>query len=137
MFFGVPAQEEWRVGRLKDAPLPPPDPEARQYLPGIMTDPQFNRSDVRQAELPAHGGIMSAGAIARHYAMLAQGGEVDGVRLMSPERVKIATELQFEGVDVILETPIRRALGYVLGGVGISAIGQRPNAFGHSGLGGS
>jgi len=140
MYFGVPAAEEHRVGRLIDGPPLPEDATARRYLRNIMVSPQFNTSAVRQAELPAHGGIMSAAAIARHYAMLAQGGELDGTRLLSPERVRIASELQFDGVDVTLEQPVRRGLGYALGGLaggGMDAVSGRPNAFGHSGLGGA
>jgi len=140
MFFGVPPEEEHRVGRLVDGPPLPDDPAARQYLRNINVAPQFNSSAVRRAELPAHGGIMSAAAIARHYALLAAGGELDGVRLMSPERVRVATELQVDETDVILQQPVRRALGYALGGVaggGMEALSGRPSAFGHSGLGGS
>jgi CubicO group peptidase (beta-lactamase class C family) len=140
MFFGVPPAEEHKVGRLIDGPPLPEDPTARQYLRNINVGPQFNSSEVRRAELPAHGGIMSAAAIARLYALLAQGGELDGVRLLSPDRIRIATEMQVDEVDVILQQAVRRALGYALGGVaggGMEALASRPKAFGHSGLGGS
>jgi CubicO group peptidase (beta-lactamase class C family) len=140
MFFGVPPQEEYRVGRLVDGPLLPEDPSARQYLRNINVAPQFNSPEVRRAELPAHGGIMSAAAISRLYALLAGGGELDGVRLLSPERIRKATEIQVDETDVILQQPVRRALGYGLGGLpsgGMEALANRPKAFGHSGLGGS
>jgi hypothetical protein len=39
----------------------------------------FNRLEVQKAAIPASGGIMSARGLARHYAMLANWGELDGV----------------------------------------------------------
>ncbi|MGI8553317.1 MAG: serine hydrolase, partial [Dehalococcoidia bacterium] len=93
-----------------------------------------NCPDVRRASIPAGGGIMSARAIARHYAALI--GAVEGVRLLPQKRVAIATELQTEEQDVVLCQPIRKGLGYFLGGAG-SPMGERRTAFGHPGAGGS
>ncbi len=138
MFFGVPASEEHRVATLVDAPPPPPDVETpTTFLKGLRVEPVYNRSDVRRAVIPSHGGIMSARTLARHYALLERGGELDGVRLLSPERVRLASELQFEGPDTVLGFPIRRALGYARGGTGFGAMRDLPEAFGHGGLGGS
>jgi CubicO group peptidase (beta-lactamase class C family) len=95
----------------------------------------FNRPDVRRAVHPAGGGIMSARALARHYAALIGDG-VDGIRLLPPERARIATALQIEGKDATLQTFVRRALGYMLGTPG-STMGNRVTAFGHAGYGGS
>jgi CubicO group peptidase (beta-lactamase class C family) len=68
--------------------------------------------------------------------MLARGGELDGVRLLSPERVSQATALQTSQVDAVLSWPTSRALGYMLGGEA-SPLGRSPAAFGHPGSGGS
>ena len=84
---------------------------------------------------------MNARAIARHYAMLACGGGLDGVRVLSAERVALATALQTDQLDVVQGAPKRKALGYMLGGPdalgGTPAMGQSVAAFGHNGHGGS
>ena len=42
-----------------------------------------------RAEVPSANGIMTARALARLYACHACGGELDGARIMSNERVRI------------------------------------------------
>jgi CubicO group peptidase (beta-lactamase class C family) len=48
----------------------------------------FGRSVVRRACIPGAGGIFTASSEARFFAMLANEGELDGVRLLSAERVR-------------------------------------------------
>ena len=78
---------------------------------------------------------MSARGLARMYAMLAGGGELDGVRILSESAIARATELQSYELDEIYRVRIRRGLGYRLGPD--SGPGAGPNAFGHVGGGGS
>lgn len=78
---------------------------------------------------------MSARGLARMYAMLANGGELDGVRLLSAESIAQATELQSYEFDEIYHVRIRRGLGYRLGPD--AGPGAGPRAFGHVGGGGS
>ena len=84
---------------------------------------------------------MNARAIARHYAMLAGGGQLDGVRVLSAERIDTIRALQTDAYDEVAGRPARRALGYVLGGAeeegGAIAMGRSGREFGHPGLGGS
>ena len=65
------------------------------------------------------------------------GDGVDGVRLLPPERVRLATALQTDAEDVVLGFAPRKALGYWLGGAVDAPMGARPTAFGHPGYGGS
>jgi CubicO group peptidase (beta-lactamase class C family) len=96
----------------------------------------WNRSDIRQASIPGAGAIVSARALARHYAALCGEG-VDGLRLVPPERTRIAATLQTEEPDVVMfESPVRKGLGYWLGGP-ISPMGDYVGVFGHEGSGGS
>jgi CubicO group peptidase (beta-lactamase class C family) len=74
----------------------------------------FDRREVQQDAIPGSGGSMSARGLARMYAMLASGGELDGVRILSQAAM---------------------SLGYRLGPG--SGPGAGPNAFGHVGGGGS
>ena len=52
----------------------------------------FGRSEVRRACIPGANGMMTARSEARFFSMLAQGGELDGVRLLSKERVASFSE---------------------------------------------
>jgi CubicO group peptidase (beta-lactamase class C family) len=140
--LGIPDEVEPRVAPLENAPppegapLPPPDALILRAIPpqiGI-TGTVWNRADVRRASIPAAGGIMNARAIARHYAALV--GEVDGVRLLPPERVAVATTLQTDATDLVIGVPVRKGLGYFLGGP-FSPMSERATAFGHPGAGGS
>jgi CubicO group peptidase (beta-lactamase class C family) len=69
------------------------------------------------------------------YAMLANGGELDGVRILSPAAISRATELQSYELDEIYRVRVRRALGFRLGPDSGPRAG--PGAFGHVGGGGS
>ncbi len=103
MFFGIPAEAEPRIAMLKtatgagriDAPLTPSLSD---------TAAAFNRPEVRRAMIPGAGAIVNARSLARHYAMLAGGGELDGVRLLQQERVATAAKAEFEGPDRILSS---------------------------------
>ena len=75
------------------------------------------------------------------YAALANGGEVDGVRLVSEARIPHLYRLMTDQPDrVIMGMPVRKGIGYFLGGklAGVhGAQGPRETAFGHAGAGGS
>jgi CubicO group peptidase (beta-lactamase class C family) len=142
LFFGIPDAVEPRVATLENdisidrAPDAPPDSLIARAMPDSKTFAmRFNRPEVRRAVHPAGGGIMNARALARHYAALIGDG-VEGVRLLPPERVRIATTLQIEGKDATLQRFVRRALGYMLGTPN-STMSERVTAFGHAGYGGS
>ena len=86
------------------------------------------------AEIPAMNGFFTARALARMYAMLANGGELDGVRLLSPDTVRRATEIQTRARDAVVGFPMRWRLGYHLVA---TTRGVLVDAFGHFGYGGS
>ena len=90
----------------------------------------------REAEIPSSNGHASAGGLARLYTVLALGGEVDGVRLLSAPAVELAGRQQVHANDVVIGMPVRRTLGYMLPDGGPAD--PRPlTAFGHPGMGGS
>lgn len=78
---------------------------------------------------------MNARAIARHYAALLPGG-IDGVEILPPERVRIATAPKLPRPVTPPEAPHVFTLGYIQGDKG-QHIGPEPEAFGHGGYGGS
>jgi len=63
-------------------------------------------------------------------------GEVDGVRLFSPERLREATAVSSSGVDQVFGMPTTWGLGYSIGLPGAGAQ-DAPTAFGVGGVGGS
>jgi CubicO group peptidase (beta-lactamase class C family) len=105
----------------------PPD----LFLPGVV-----NTREWRGAEIPAANGHGNARAVARLYGALARGGEVDGVRVLSPEAIARATVAQASGRDEVLGLTMRPALGFFLTSPD-AKLGPNPRAFGHSGAGGS
>jgi CubicO group peptidase (beta-lactamase class C family) len=155
-FVGLPAGEQPRVSRLVFAPAPDlsaipeemipaqardmiaamKDPDSLTNRAFQVTDPaaiDFNDPAVHAAEIPSSNGIGTARAIARLYASLI--GDVDGIRLLTPETVAAATAEQASGIDRVLLLQNRYATGYMLPTEGFPLGG--PTSFGHPGRGGS
>jgi CubicO group peptidase (beta-lactamase class C family) len=136
-YLGVPDSELDRVAVLTDGPPAPAEYDARMVgePAGSHVAEVFNRREVVQASIPASGGLFSARGLARHYAMLANWGELDGVRVLPEARIRAGIELQSFEMDEIYKVRVRRALGYRRGAdTGPLA---SPEAFGHVGGGGS
>jgi len=79
----------------------------------------------RAAEVPAVNGHGTARAVARFYAAMLAGGELDGVRLVTPETVAEAVRPQASGQDVLLGEEMIWGLGFALDtdGCGMGGIG--------------
>jgi CubicO group peptidase (beta-lactamase class C family) len=137
LYLGVPDSEMHRVAVLKDGPPAPAAYDASMVgePAGSYVAKVFNRPEVIKAAIPGSGGIMSARGLARHYAMLANWGELDGVRILPEARIRAGIELQTFEWDEIYKIRVRRSLGYRRGrDCGPLAT---PDAFGHVGGGGS
>jgi CubicO group peptidase (beta-lactamase class C family) len=94
----------------------------------------FNTRAVHAAEIPAAGGIGDARSIARLYAACV--GEVDGIRLLTPEQVAKATTQQTTGPNtIILDLDLQFGLGFIVPSSLVQLGG--PQSFGHFGMGGS
>lgn len=136
MFAGIPDDVEPRVAVLEEYGLEPqqPDDGLPRSVPLALgpLHAWMNRPDVRRACIPASNGIMNAVAIARHYAALLPGG-VDGIHLLTPERIKLATEPQKPDHPQSEDYRKDWGLGYHTGG----ELYRDESAFGHGGYGGS
>ena len=96
-----------------------------------------NTREWRRAEIPAANGHATARAMARLYAALARGGELDGVRVLSAEALERATREEAFGPDAVLPgLHTRFGQGFMLAHRGLP-LGPSPRAFGHPGMGGS
>jgi CubicO group peptidase (beta-lactamase class C family) len=94
----------------------------------------MNSAEFRAASVPAANGRFTARSLARLYACLAGGGEIDGVRLVSPETVSKMAEVQNRGAGRVIPLPMHWRLGYHRV---FTTRGRVPRGFGHFGFGGS
>jgi CubicO group peptidase (beta-lactamase class C family) len=130
VFIGIPAELEPAVAFLEEVPEPVENSLGATIAPCMFPLGQWmNRPEARRACIPGSNGIMNARGIARTYAALLPGG-VDGVELLSPERVAQAMEIHTSPED-LKRGEQRRGLGYTL------HEGGSPTGFGHGGYGGS
>ncbi|MGZ3420686.1 MAG: serine hydrolase domain-containing protein [Polyangiales bacterium] len=113
----------------------PPIPFAQALLPPGMYDFDVSRDEVMAACIPSSNGVFTARALARMYAALANGGELDGVRLMSRRTLERAIEQHVHGLDRVTWVPAEWRLGYAR----LHTARRRPppRGFGHDGYGGS
>jgi len=142
LYFGMPESELGRLARLEDeegsaeflAAMPEDSPILKWGPRATFPTAEFgNRPDVLMADIPA-GGKMSARAVACMYAALMD--EVDGVRLLSPARLREVSAVAFSGVDEIMGNPVSWALGYAPSRLETNSQ-ETPTAFGMGGAGGS
>ena len=95
----------------------------------------FGALKTLRAAIPAANGLFTARSLARMYAALAGGGELDGVRLLSRRTLAEAIQRQSPAAGLaVIPFDMRWRLGYhgILTTAGISS-----QAFGHFGFGGS
>jgi CubicO group peptidase (beta-lactamase class C family) len=150
LYIGAPESEHHRVARLQ----PPADvaenarstrrlerlarrPSMQPLADALLIDGLTGLlRDERSysAAIPAANGIFTARSLARMYAALGAGGELDGARIMSVEQTALLPRLQVDRRDYVIGLNMKWRLGY-----------HRPFAlarhagggFGHFGFGGS
>ena len=111
--------------------------------PGISGISAMNSPQTRAASLPSMGGIASAHALAKFYAMLAVGGIWEGRALFKKETLGWMSTRLAQGFDPVLQREMSFSAGFMmdpLDGNGRkirSLLGPSPSAFGHAGAGGS
>ncbi|HYE92337.1 MAG TPA: serine hydrolase domain-containing protein [Terriglobales bacterium] len=133
LFVGLPDAQH---GRAVDMHEPSPD-GARQTLRD-----ENNTQAFRRAGVPGGGGYATARAMAAFYQMLAQGGTLNGVRLLSPRTVQYVTRnFTDDRPDMYMGMPMHRGIGPHSRGTtpnirGLGALAH-PGTFGHGGVGSS
>jgi CubicO group peptidase (beta-lactamase class C family) len=132
LFVGLPEAQHGRAAVIYDPP------EEGRFTPRLPESTPAGRL----AGIPGGGGYGSARAMAAFYQMLAAGGVLNGVRVLSPRMVEFVTR-NFTGdrVDEYMGLPMHRGLGPhsrgetpVARGLGTIA---HPRTFGHGGVGSS
>ena len=148
LWIGIADSQVHRIARQVDALVSiPPDYLPPLFLasmpPAVALEPHvFERPDVRRAEVAGVGGIFTARSEARFWAMLAGGGELDGVRLLSRELVATLNTPRANGEEpdpVMFGFPIPITIGgFWFGGDHPPVCSAKnPRALCHPGQGGS
>ena len=93
---------------------------------------RFSMPSTLRGQLPAANAIGTAEALARFYAMLECGGELDSRRLLREETVRAAASVQWTAdYDRTTTLPASYGLGFIVGGA-FEPFDQ-PGVFGHPG----
>jgi CubicO group peptidase (beta-lactamase class C family) len=117
------AEADWT--RIADVVPPPPlpfdlealgtDSVAVKTLTGPAVSAEVaNTPGWRLADIGAANGHGNARSVARIMSVVSRGGEVDGVRLLSPGTIDLIFREQINGVDLVLGVPLRLGIGYAL-----------------------
>lgn len=166
--FGIPLQIDFWIGVPEEvlprvAPVFPPqgampkgDPFLAAFMtPGSLTSRSFaspkglhsaaamNTREARMASYPGFGGIGTATALAKFYAMMACGGTWGATSFLPQGTVDLLYERQVQGTDRVLLMETAFSLGFMKdplssdGTKSRQTFGPSPSAFGHPGAGGS
>ena len=110
---------------------------------GLQSVASMNTPEGRTASLPGFGGIGTARALAKFYAMLASGGTLDGRTYFETATLGWMTTTLAQGDDRVLLTETAFSAGFMRDPISpdgrkIRALfGPSRSAFGHPGAGGS
>ena len=149
-YIGLPEALEPRVAELVQGPVHQGDgPNLMEIIlqdlesmasKAFMNPPldpaAANSREWRAAEIPAANGHGTAAALARVYAALSVGGDLDGVHVLSPEVIEKARTEQSLGRDAVLQLVSRFGLGFGMPPAE-EPTGPNSEVFGHAGMGGS
>ncbi len=155
IWIGLPAEENARTATIYAAKAGRPPAPAEFYrdlaTPGTLARQTFtspaglhsisgmNAPEVRARPFVSFGGIGSAQSLAKFYAMLAGGGEMDGRRYFHAATIRQMTTTLTSGVDRVFQIPTAFSAGFMQDPPQTTRriFGPSPRAFGHPGAGGS
>jgi len=106
---------------------------------GLHAVSAMNSKENRALSIVSFGGIGSATSLAKFYAMLANGGELDARRYFVPETIAQMTTTLASGPDRIFQIPTAFSAGFMKDPPEATRriFGPSRLAFGHPGAGGS
>ena len=159
-WIGLPESEHHRVATML-APKPGPPAKADELFIKAFNDPTsptrrafaspaglaaasaMNAPQVRSTSLPATGGIGSARALAKFFAMLANGGTWQGREFLDPKILGWIAAPAAQGFDPVLQREMAFSAGFTRDPIDADGrkiramLGPSTSAFGHAGAGGS
>ncbi len=110
---------------------------------GLHSAATLNKPEALTTSFPAFGGVGTARSLAKCYAMLASGGELDGQRFFKPATIAQMTATLTQGRDRVLLMETAFSAGFMRDPIGADGhklraiFGRSLSAFGHPGAGGS
>ena len=106
---------------------------------GLHAVSDMNSKENRALPIVSFGGIGSATSLAKFYAMLANGGELDGRRFFERDTIGQMTTTLASGFDRVFQIPTAFSAGFMKDPPEATRriFGPSPLAFGHPGAGGS
>ena len=160
LWIGLPENQNSRVATILPPRAGPPAAGDELFLraftdansltrrafaspPGLSGISAMNSPQVRSASLPSMGGISSAHALGKFYAMLAGGGVWEGRALFEKETLSWMSTRLTQGFDPVLQREMSFSAGFMMDPLDAhgrkirSLLGPSPSAFGHAGAGGS
>src|SRR4051794_31353365 len=125
--IGLPPSEFRRVANVVSPPAIPTIPEfdptrldptsesfkTRPSPTGFPAEWSWTKG-WRRADIGAANGHGNARSVARLQSAVACGGEVDGVRLLTPQTIDRIFEVQSNGIDLVIGIPLKFGVGYSL-----------------------
>jgi CubicO group peptidase (beta-lactamase class C family) len=117
------AESDW--GRIADVVPPPPlpfdldalgpdSPAVKTFTGPAAAAEEANTPGWRRADIGAANGHGNARSVGRVMSVVARGGQVDGVRLLSGDTIDLIFREQLNGIDLVLGLPLRWGIGYGL-----------------------
>jgi CubicO group peptidase (beta-lactamase class C family) len=155
IWIGLPESKNERVATIyaaKSGASPVPAQFYRDLVtPGTLARKTFtsprglhsvgamNSPAMRSMELVSFSGIGNASSLAKFYAMLANGGEIDGRRFFQRKTIDWMTSTLRSGIDRVFQIPTAFSAGFMKDATESPRriFGPSELAFGHPGAGGS
>ena len=155
VWIGLPESEEQRVATMyaaKAGKTPTPEKFYRDLMTpdtlvrrtftspaGLHSVSGVNAREVRATPFVSFGGIGSARSLAKFYAMLANGGTLDGRRYFTAEAIAQMSTTLASGLDRVFQIPTAFSAGLMKDPADAAQkiFGASASAFGHPGAGGS
>lgn len=138
-YIGTPEHEHARIAEIKKPSQPGAFGEITAARKAAFFTPWANvRRDSqrwREVEIPSANGIGNARALAKIYEAYATGGVLGASQVLSPEAFDALTKTRWKGDDLVLPFNVSWSAGVI--GNSNRFYGPNPEAFGHSGAGGS
>ncbi len=140
--YGVAPADVPKVAPSHVTGKPLPAPIARAFKLAVGGTPQqiipfSNTPEFLTGVIPSSNTVSNAHELSRFAEILCRGGELDGVRIMSPDTLRAATtEARRLRPDLAVGMmPMRWGTGYMLGAKRFGPFGKdAEGAFGHTGL---
>jgi CubicO group peptidase (beta-lactamase class C family) len=155
LWIGLPEKENSRVATIYAAKAGKPPEPASFYRdltkPGTLVRKVFmspyglqavgamNNMSTRAQPIVSFGGIGNARSLAKFYAMLANGGELEGHKLFSARTISWMTTALADGLDRVFQIPTAFSAGFMKDSQQSRRriFGRSMSSFGHPGAGGS